>query len=503
MQNPVNKRGEDLPGTDDVSDSDPSSVTELAREPSVEVENTVYHGHDEGKSCQGVEKVIGTLGDLVTYCFEVTNTGNTFLNEVKLSNTELSFTDTTTIEVLAPGQTITVPFESKVLYELANTVKVEAKPVSQDGIPLEGTGIVMDSDVSEVSVYTGDLRASISIQNTVYQGDDFGAQCATAGEIAAGAFGENVVFCYKVKNTGQTFLNTIRIATDVSEIPDNSIGILAPGEFELVKFVDQIEGNMTNTAIVTAKPVNGDGSSLPDMDDVTDSDPSSVITVKTKGDIRSTEKEPYKPPGDPTGCMQDNYDKKGLDEDLVCATQDIYLEDLTSEVASCVIGDEITLDIDATIRLSSTRYDVGWYVATDGGDSLTGTCVVNGFQDPNEYKVLQGPKSSTDVGYVSWEEDIKTNDSCGDVFLGPDTTGYINTPVLVNTTVVCSDANDDGNLDISLCFTWRTAETDEKCTLTDGETVVPGSAEACYCTRYDVPTVSIEDPPDDYVAPCR
>lgn len=500
----MNNKGEDLPGAADVTDSDPSSVTELAREPSIRVRNTVYHGHDDGTSCQGVEKVIGMLGDLVTYCFEVTNTGNTFLNAVKLSDAELSFVDDSTIEILAPGQTITIPFESRLLYELSNTVNAEAKPVDQDGVPIGGTGRVMDSDTSEVSVYSGDVQASVSIQNTAYQGDDYGAQCSSAGEVAMGRKDDNVVFCYKVKNTGQTFLRHIRIATDVSEIPDNSIGLLGPGEIELVKFVTKIDGNITNMAIVTADPANGDGSPLPDMDEVTASDPSSVLEVaKLAGDTRSEDKIPYQPPGDATGCMQDNYDKKGKDEDLVCAAQDVYLENIETEIQTCVLGQEITLDIDATIRLSSTRYDVGWYIATDGGDSLTGTCVVNGFQDPNEYKVTQGPSSNTDVGYVSWEEDIQTNDSCGDAFMGPDTTGYINTPILVNTTIVCADENEDGNLDFSLCFTWRTADTDEECTLTDPASVVPGSSEACYCTRYDIPTVTTEDGPDDYVAPCR
>jgi len=45
--------------------------------PSIELEKTVYTGHDSGTSCPGVELAQAVTGADVTYCFVITNNGET------------------------------------------------------------------------------------------------------------------------------------------------------------------------------------------------------------------------------------------------------------------------------------------------------------------------------------------------------------------------------------------------------------------------------------------
>jgi hypothetical protein len=239
------------------------------------------------------------------------------------------------------------------------------------------------------------------------------------------------------------------------------------------------------------------------MDKVVDTDPSEVVEF-IDGDPRFGNKDPYKPPSPPDKCIQDNYDKKGKDEDLICTAKEVHLVTVESDVNSCSVGSTITVDVIAVMKVASSRFDVGWYIATDGGDSLTGTCVVNGFQEAGNLTVVKGPVSTEKIGYLSWKDGVNgTADSCGDVILGPGDSGFVELPILVGTPIVCTDADQDGSLDFSVCFTWRTDATDDQCNLVDGKTVVPGAADACYCTRYNLPSVTVDDDGGPFVEPCR
>lgn len=485
---------------DPVTDSDPSAVQELSHSASISIDNVVYHGHDGGQSCaSGIEQLTGFAGEGITYCLVVTNTGNTYLDRVKVDDTEISFLDTSTITMLAPGDSVTLYVPRTLDYSVENTANVQAMPVTPEGnlIDLEE---VRDSDPSSVVLTTiADAQPSIKIENTVYLGHDYGGRCSTAGERATGEKDDDVVFCYKVTNNGETFLTNILISTNVSEVPDNSIGKLRPGEFEVVPFAYKIDGNITNMAVVTANPVMADLSDIPLLDDVSDSDPSGVLEVEKK----SGPKDPYKPPTEPQKCMQNNYDDAGNDGELICAAKEVFLEEVTSDVTSCVEGQMFNATIEASIRLVSARYDVGWYIATDGGDSLDGTCVINGFQENHTYTVVESAGSTDEIGYVAWQSDLNsTVDNCGDVFTAGGGSN-VDTPILVNVPITCTDENDDGNMDFSICFTWRTEETDGLCQLEDGLSVIPGETEACFCTRYDVPTITVVEPNDDEITPCR
>jgi hypothetical protein len=76
----------------------------------IEIDNRVYRGHDNGKSCgtnHALEKVQGDLNDDVTFCFNVTNTGKCKLSHVVVKNIVLKFKDTT-IGKLDIGQSVMI-----------------------------------------------------------------------------------------------------------------------------------------------------------------------------------------------------------------------------------------------------------------------------------------------------------------------------------------------------------------------------------------------------------
>lgn len=115
------------------------------------------------------------------YCFEVKNIGDTHLNSIALKNPDLEFTDSSSIDILAPGETAIVAYTTTINGNLVNTVEVIGNPVKPDGSDLLGVDDVKDSDPSEVVEKQG--NPSINIENVVYAGDDNGESCFKGVEL--------------------------------------------------------------------------------------------------------------------------------------------------------------------------------------------------------------------------------------------------------------------------------------------------------------------------------
>lgn len=150
-----------------MSDSDPSEVEIKEANPSVTIVNKVYLGDDEGIRCetsQAKEKVEGYYGDETVYCFTVTNTGDTHLNKVVIINPDLSVYDDYSIDVLEPGESVTIPLAGGIEENLINTVTVSAKASSPEGLLIDDIEEVTSTDTSEVAKL--EYNTSITIENT-------------------------------------------------------------------------------------------------------------------------------------------------------------------------------------------------------------------------------------------------------------------------------------------------------------------------------------------------
>jgi uncharacterized repeat protein (TIGR01451 family) len=491
--NPVNANGIDIPNMPDVNATDPSSVGLLTA--NISLTNTVYLGSDAaGSGCSSaVEYVEGPKNTDVVYCFNITNTGNTYLGSITLSDSSLAF-NTSAIKTLAPGESVLVPLKSSVLTNLTNVATVSGNPVNANGFDIPNMPDVNATDPSSVGLFT----ANISLTNMVYLGSDAaGSGCSSAVEYVEGLKNTDVVYCFNITNTGNTYLGSITLSDGSLAFNTSAIKTLAPGESVLVPFKSNILVNLTNIATVSGNPVNANGADIPKMPDVTASDPSAV------GKLRETPRDPpYSPPGNETKCLQDSWNETySTGSELICTTKEVYLLSLKSQPITCILGEMVNVSVTAAINIASSRSDLGWYVAADGGDALEGKCIVNGLQEMFDYTIT----NTTTGGQVTYDDD-----ACGDVTISGQGGGTLEIPVVVNSAVLCADENDDGLLDMAVCFTWNTKATDSICTLSSSDPATkgvlpdlyPGAASMCYCESYNIPNTTVVKPVDDPV-PCK
>jgi hypothetical protein len=198
-------------------------------------------------------------------------------------------------------------------------------------------------------------------------------------------------------------------------------------------------------------------------------------------------------------CMQDNYLKDPKNnQNLVCAAKEVFLVDLAALTSTvCTQGSKVTLSLNGTVNFNADRYDPGWYIATDGGNALTGQCVSK--------VLLQGETGTNFVadramakGSVKWDSDkFGGNDKCGDVIINGGGGGQLKqTNIARDLTVVCDDKDNagkqDGTLDISICFSWRQPGGDDFC---NPMATYPGAPSKCFCTQFPVKQVTVVKPP--------
>jgi uncharacterized repeat protein (TIGR01451 family) len=129
-----------------------SLETRLAFTAKIDIEKTVYLGHNGLVSCNGEELVAGEMSELITYCFEVTNNGPSYLKNVLVFDSVLGY-KTDSIGVLAPGQTVTVFMQTTLTRDVTSPAETTGIPVYSDGeTELPGVGIVRAEDPAGVEL---------------------------------------------------------------------------------------------------------------------------------------------------------------------------------------------------------------------------------------------------------------------------------------------------------------------------------------------------------------
>lgn len=98
---------------------------------SINLENTVYLGEEREGGCDNAVETVEELhGTDVTYCFNVTNDGETYLDEVTLTNSGLGIeAGDFTFPNLKPGEYKLVTFQTTIEKTLTNTAVVSANPL--------------------------------------------------------------------------------------------------------------------------------------------------------------------------------------------------------------------------------------------------------------------------------------------------------------------------------------------------------------------------------------
>lgn len=191
-------------------------------------------------------------------------------------------------------------------------------------------------------------------------------------------------------------------------------------------------------------------------------------------------------------CIEDVWQAHGNNQGLTCTAQDVTLSQVTNinvlsggqcetvdgvNVCTCFTGGDVTFEADFRMDLTAdTRYDVGFYIATDDDSNqdgaLTGACSATASLAGN---TLNGTFINLDAA----------PDVCGDI-TGP--LGTTHNPLIVRQTVTvpCEEGDiENQKLDLNFCTTWRQPGSNEVCLGTGNGTttndVYPGSPSKCNC----------------------
>jgi hypothetical protein len=154
------------------------TLTEPTIRPELRLDVTAYFGHDgpdaTGLACPGSTGLSVVENDELTFCFEITNTGDTNLAGIQLKDPILNVTlpDLVIVsgepsETLEPGQSLLLAYEAVATRDIRTKTTVTAKPVTEEGTPLPGRdatatlSITIDtSRPAGIPTFNDGLRAS-------------------------------------------------------------------------------------------------------------------------------------------------------------------------------------------------------------------------------------------------------------------------------------------------------------------------------------------------------
>ncbi len=184
-------------------------------------------------------------------------------------------------------------------------------------------------------------------------------------------------------------------------------------------------------------------------------------------------------------CLRDAAD---FDQTNICRANDVSIIELTKEAGpdSCVAGD--TIDVTLRLKLrpgASTRYDIGLYIAEDGGNAMDrGAVCYRDYLHP-----VSADNSDLDLtgGYgpfFNGEISASPTDTCGDIDSDQDAT-YIVGPV----SIACTDADGDGYLDLGTVVSWAN---NRRSTCNSEQDAVPDQTSKCRSQTFPASAISVE-----------
>lgn len=150
------------------------TLTEAAAHPALDVTITAYPAHDEGASCPGDGELTVEQDTEATICFEIVNTGDTWLTDFELRDPVLDIEMEDLIVVfgdvsqaIEPGESIVLAAEILPSRDLRARTTVTALPVAEDGSELPGrpvsttaTAFIGAADPGGVPTFGEGLQAS-------------------------------------------------------------------------------------------------------------------------------------------------------------------------------------------------------------------------------------------------------------------------------------------------------------------------------------------------------
>jgi len=133
-------------------------LTEPTPEPALELIQTAYLGHDGGQGCPGGRDLTLDEGDAVTFCYQITNVGDTDLADVAVrdAGVDARFEDMILIygdpaATLAPGERLLFAFETTADPRVFSNPAATATAIDRDESPLRES-VTTSTETASVSV---------------------------------------------------------------------------------------------------------------------------------------------------------------------------------------------------------------------------------------------------------------------------------------------------------------------------------------------------------------
>ncbi|VAV98899.1 hypothetical protein MNBD_ACTINO02-2242 [hydrothermal vent metagenome] len=140
------------------------TLTEALSRPEITVVVTAYPGTDGGASCPASSGVSVDEGAAVTVCWEITNTGDTALTDIGLSDNvlDIDIADVLFVfgdpgAVLETGQSLVLATEVELARDIRTQTRIVGVPVDQEGNRLEGRDIATTQGIFLDAVDPGGL----------------------------------------------------------------------------------------------------------------------------------------------------------------------------------------------------------------------------------------------------------------------------------------------------------------------------------------------------------
>jgi hypothetical protein len=121
-------------------------------------------------------------------------------------------------------------------------------------------------------------------------------------------------------------------------------------------------------------------------------------------------------------------------------------------------------------------------VALGGGNALDGGSCYHDYLDP---PLTTSPSYPIENGPYANLEPFVPNDDCGDMESGTEVAKTLAAPG-VPLRIECTDTNEDGSVDVSVCVSWRGGTSGGQATCSDLSDALPTSSQRCGCTRLEL-----------------
>ncbi len=307
--------------------------------PALTVQKTV----STNGSCPGVESITVLAGTAYKTCYTVTNTGDTAVNGVTLTDNGLSVA----LGNLAAGASTSYVAEGSATIDASSL----ASAAGTDAIT--GSNVVSPPDGAAIDVITPSLAIATTISTS--------GQCP-GQEVVNVLTGTDMVWCYTVTNTGDSTIDNIAIADDIIGGVPGAPFNLAPGQSYTLSRADvsAVDTTLTASARGTVAAV---GASIQ-----SNFDPAVVNVVGPRIDIDVTVSTNGQCPGSDVASVPAGtsvvycYHVTNIGDDRL---DDIDLVDQNS----LNVGSIATLDVGEAMTITSAPVIVN----ADGLESITAT----------------------------------------------------------------------------------------------------------------------------------